>query len=176
MCSLYVPLVFLTSIDPPAFSPCWYMNRMKAAVKEPVTDIMSLQTFIKLPFILLLRPPQASYFEFSNAHSVPGTPEPREWSSTFEFTSSLKLVMKCFSKVGNKVWICSFCETVPTVIVALEAWELIGLLRIVSCKKLTEYLIFQGIFWLFSDLFGQNYDYQKIKYSVFFCCFLIIVS
>lgn len=57
VCSLYVPLAFLTSIDPPAFRPCWCMNRMKAALKEPVTDIMSPQTFIKLPFILLLRPP-----------------------------------------------------------------------------------------------------------------------
>lgn len=55
--SLYVPLVFLTSIDPPAFRPCWCMNRMKAALKEPVTDIKSPQTFISLPFILLLKSP-----------------------------------------------------------------------------------------------------------------------
>lgn len=57
VCSLCVPLVFLTSIDPPAFRPRRCMNRMKAALEEPVTDIMSPQTFIKMPFILLLGPP-----------------------------------------------------------------------------------------------------------------------
>ena len=72
VCSLCVPLVFLTSIDPPAFRPRRCMNRMKAALEEPVTDIMSPQTFIKMPFILLLGP--------LTAHTVPGA----EWSSASE--------------------------------------------------------------------------------------------
>lgn len=50
------------------------MNRMKAALKEPVTDIISPQAFIKLPFILLLRTSSGRVTLNSlNAHSALGT-------------------------------------------------------------------------------------------------------
>lgn len=122
MCSLYVPLVFLTSIDPPAFRPCWCMNRMKAALKEPVGDIMSLQTLIQLPFILLLRPLQASLsLEFFNCtffFFYQGLP--CEWSNR---PHSVHLVTQVGYKtrqesqelVENLVLICSFGGTIPVV-------------------------------------------------------------
>lgn len=95
--SLYVPLVFSTSIDPPAFRPCTCMNWIEAALKQPAIDIMSPQAFIELPFILLMPLTLNSL----TAYSVSGTPKPCKWRGVFGLSLSLWLIRKCHSSQQN---------------------------------------------------------------------------
>lgn len=142
---------------------------------------MSPQTFIKLPFIRLLRP---LGFQFSDPAFWAADSRAAWVKRCIELKSSLALVVKCRNKVGNQIiWIYSFDRTVS----AVKIWMLYLLKRsrvfkvaslkiVITKERLLRNIFFKSWLMFSGNLLFVHKKCEQLKLNLTFMLIIFIWS